>query len=477
MKLRAISFLKSIFCALLICIAVVSTRQSLFAQPAAAPPDTQSPSMQPPSLPTVNLPNFIKPHVDPLTHVLAPGDVVEFTINILKDMPKTTAELPKLFQIRADGDVELPVVGETKAGGLTLAQLSKVIDSKLRLKLRDPRFRLGISTAAPVQVVVLGEVVRPGRYDIAPGSGVQEALAVAGGLSQLADKNSILIVDGVTRKTVAALKPSDPGYNLMTLKNGDAVYVLPGRKVNVVGEVFKPGTFALPNESGSPIDAMNVAGGPKPNASLPRCVIYRPGKSLAINVDLSHGQIAILSVSTTTNSTDSAGNATMLQTNPVYNDSSAPRALNVTTTNSTHNSSQTPIDPSVAVMQEGDVLIVPPRQAVVITGAPKLVSLVGGETLLDIVLQAGVSNDAHLDDIKILRVDANTNNATNFEPEHVNLRRYFENQDRSVLVPIKDGDIVVIDLPQPGLVPDFRSIVRSTTSMLLNPLSLFFMLR
>jgi hypothetical protein len=79
------------------------------------------------------------------------------------------------------------------------------------------------------------------------------------------------------------------------------------------------------------------------------------------------------------------------------------------------------------------------------------VSLTGAETLLEVITAAGVAGN-YKDDIKIVR--ATDLKEGKHEPEKVNLTKYFEERDLSVLVPVYDGDIVILNTPPiPGQNP------------------------
>lgn len=383
-----------------------------------------------------SIPSFIKPKIDPATHLLAVGDIVEFNLEMLRESP--TSELRSSnFTVRADGTLELPIVGQLHVANQRLSQVAGLIDARLKKKLRNPRFRLGIVSVAPVQVLILGEVARPGRYDIAPGSGFQEAVAVAGGFSPLADPNAILIQDGLTNTTERVKKPTDADYKVVPLKNADIVYVLPGKKINVLGEVFSPGQYSVPTESGTVIDALSAAGGAKPTAALKRTILFRPKTGQAFPAKLG-GLIGTP-------------------------DGPQPVALNVTQVPA----GITPTAPAAAddglKMQEGDVLIVPPRQVVVIASTPKAVPLIGGETIMDVITQAGVPAQASLDNVRLVRSGGEN-------VEVINVKKYLEEQDRSVLVPIHDGDIVVVDIPQAS--PFGFNIFSNMAAALMNPFTL-----
>lgn len=343
---------------------------------------------------------------DPAKHVLAPGDVVEVNIVALP-------ELPTSYIIRIDGSFFLAPIGDVPAAGKTLSQLDQYLKRRLAQEMRRPQFRLGLKDVAPNRMTVLGEVLRPGSYELRPGSTVLDLIASAGGLTDKADASEGQLIRS-SGETLIALSPgATSDSSSPSLKDGDVLYIHPGTKVNVTGEVFNPGLLAVPRREGGPMAALIRAGGPKPNASLARVILFRPALSSTITIDLS------------------------------------PTGAEL---------------PQLArQLEDGDVLVVPPRQAVVVCKGPKAVPLRGGENVLDVVIAAGVGEN--LDDVTIVRSQnveslasvrpedfANAEKVDalnkNLEPEKIDLTKYFETRNPALLVPINDGDIILV--PEPG---------------------------
>ncbi|MEW6229562.1 MAG: SLBB domain-containing protein, partial [Bacillota bacterium] len=116
------------------------------------------------------------------------------------------------------------------------------------------------------EVSVLGEVARPGVYPIRKVTTLLEALALAGGITQMGDNSAIRL----TRRTANgeprtlefdADRPSKAGdVSTWVLRDGDAIYVPRAIAVQVLGEVGKPGRYYL--KAGSCVlDAIALAGG------------------------------------------------------------------------------------------------------------------------------------------------------------------------------------------------------------------------
>jgi polysaccharide export outer membrane protein len=101
----------------------------------------------------------------------------------------------RVIQVRHDGAVTFPLVGETIAMGKTLSDLSRELEARY-----DGIFRNGISvtfnlnSSADGNIAVLGEVRNPGRYTIGNPISPFFALAMAGGALDTAKKSQVVVV-------------------------------------------------------------------------------------------------------------------------------------------------------------------------------------------------------------------------------------------------------------------------------------------
>ena len=120
---------------------------------------------------------------------LIAGD--KLRIEVYKD-----AQLSQSLQVRPDGKITLPLVGDVAAAGRTPVELRDAIGAALKDYITNPVVTVIVVEAAPqVQVVyVTGEVNKPGALTLsgAPMTVIQ-ALAMAGGFTDFANKKDIRI--------------------------------------------------------------------------------------------------------------------------------------------------------------------------------------------------------------------------------------------------------------------------------------------
>lgn len=97
-------------------------------------------------------------------------------------------------RVRPDGRIAVPLAGEVDAVGRRPIELAKEIEAQLKPFVVAPAVTVSVDEVQPVQVSVLGEVARPGVYPIEPGSGVLQALALAGGKTRFAAADRIFVL-------------------------------------------------------------------------------------------------------------------------------------------------------------------------------------------------------------------------------------------------------------------------------------------
>ena len=322
-------------------------------------------------------------------HLIGVGDRIELHIPALPD-------LSDVYDVRVDGHFFHPVIGDVQAHGRTLGDLRKELSARLGKELRRPVFRLGLREVAKHQVAVLGEAKTQGSYEVSLGSTVLDVIAKAGGLDEKADRESAMILRG-NEKIPISLKP-EQGGGLTKVQSGDVVYILPGSTVSVSGEVTEPGVYSVSRVSGTPWEAIIRAGGAKQTASLSRAKLIRPSLPGPLTIDL------------------------------------RPNAEN-------------PLPIEAQQLQAGDIISIPPRQAVVLgaVGEAGPVPLEGGETLID-VLAKRVQAGSDIEKIYVVRA-ANVMKQRD-EKEVYSIKDYFENGKAETAVPIYDGDLVYV--PEKG---------------------------
>lgn len=122
-----------------------------------------------------------------------PGYVIEVG-DLLAVQVWTQESMSFRLRVRSDGMITLPLVGDVRAKGTTPMALAETLRTRLKDFLKTPVVTVGLEEARALTVSVIGEVARPGHLTLEHGAGVWQALAVAGGLTDFADRDRIFVL-------------------------------------------------------------------------------------------------------------------------------------------------------------------------------------------------------------------------------------------------------------------------------------------
>src|SRR5262245_35036580 len=133
----------------------------------------------------------------PEVYRIGPED--QLHISVWKNEAMTRAVL-----VRPDGKISLPLVNDVQAAGLTVLELRNVLMEKLKDFMPSPEVSVIVTDVRSLKVSVIGEVTRPGRYELRSWTTVLDVLALAGGFTQFASRSRIVILspDGNSMKRI-----------------------------------------------------------------------------------------------------------------------------------------------------------------------------------------------------------------------------------------------------------------------------------
>lgn len=187
------------------------------------------PGETPPPVPPLGYPNQpptdLNP-ADPFTvYRLGPGDSVVILVERFPDLSTQAT-------VSLEGKISVPLIGTLTVTGLTLEEVQELVRTRLNRFVIDPQVRVSLGGLRASQVTLVGEVVRPGYYPVAPGSQLSAVLLAAGGTTAIADLRSVVVrrtlVDGsMIEQRVDLFTPLQNGQALPTLRlqDGDAVVI------------------------------------------------------------------------------------------------------------------------------------------------------------------------------------------------------------------------------------------------------------
>jgi polysaccharide export outer membrane protein len=118
---------------------------------------------------------------------LGPEDVID--VFVWKEPDLSTSVV-----IRPDGKISLPLANELEASGKTAAELQLEITERLRIYISEPIVNVMVKQINSLKISVLGEVRKPDVYRIKNRITVLDAIAMAGGFTDLARPNRVIVL-------------------------------------------------------------------------------------------------------------------------------------------------------------------------------------------------------------------------------------------------------------------------------------------
>lgn len=176
--------------------------------------------------------------------LIGPGDLLQ--IKVLD-----TPELDQAVRVTDTGSIPLILGGNVQVSSQTPVQAALKIESALfdGHFLLHPHVSVSIVEFSTQKVSVLGEVKAPGAYSIHTARSVIDVLALAGGLTEVADRN-VVIEDNQTHKKTSYFVSNEAKAafdEAVVIHPGDSIYVPKAGLVYVLGDVGRPGGYTMTN--------------------------------------------------------------------------------------------------------------------------------------------------------------------------------------------------------------------------------------
>lgn len=200
------------------------------------------------------------------------GDLLEISLYGTQDFHQE-------IRVGPTGDVVLPLIGSTHVAGLTPEAAATAIHNKLVEGnfYKDPQVSVLVKDYATAGIYVLGEVQRPGFYSILKASTLLQAIALAGGTTPKAGRSATISNPKRDPREFSANLAHDADANTKdpAMMAGDTVVISKAGVVYVVGDVRVPTGIVMDNENLTVLQAIALAQGTNPNASLDNAKLIR----------------------------------------------------------------------------------------------------------------------------------------------------------------------------------------------------------
>jgi polysaccharide biosynthesis/export protein len=153
---------------------------------------------------------------------LSPGDKIKVTFAEESDLDQTE-------QIRRDGKISLPLIGEVTAAGKRVIDFQHELVSRYEGRLDNPEVLVTLETGT-YTVIVGGFANKPGKVDFDRPKTVYQAIMEAGGVSDYGSFKNIhltRIIDGEQRTETINLRPTVHGKPTLPryVQDGDVIYI------------------------------------------------------------------------------------------------------------------------------------------------------------------------------------------------------------------------------------------------------------
>jgi protein involved in polysaccharide export with SLBB domain len=190
-------------------------------------------------------------------YVLGPGDSINISL---------WGGLAQQFTrvVDREGRVTLPEAGPVVVAGFTLEQAQKMIQEALVTQFRDAKVEVSVSRLRTVRIYVVGDVQRPGAYDVSSLSTPLNALYAAGGPTAIGSLRTIRHYRG--KELIRDVDLYDfLLHGIRTdserLEPGDTILVPPvAQQVTISGMVRRPAIYELRTET-TLSEVLTLAGG------------------------------------------------------------------------------------------------------------------------------------------------------------------------------------------------------------------------
>jgi len=203
---------------ILILLAVFVCTVSLNAQSASDGAKTDAPA-------ATAAPSNSGTATDDDTYMIGIDDLL--SINVWKE-----PDISRVVPVRSDGKISLPLVGEATAAGKTPKALKAEITEKLKSYISEPEVTVIVQEMRSKKFNIMGQVVRPGSYQLAGTMTVLDGLALAGGFRDFAKKKDVYVLrkkaDGTDERLPFNYKDVIKGKNSqqnVRLMPGDTVVI------------------------------------------------------------------------------------------------------------------------------------------------------------------------------------------------------------------------------------------------------------
>lgn len=215
---------------------------------------------------------------EPVSDLVGEGD--QILINVFGQ-----ADLSADVVVGASGFITLPLVGAMEVKGRTASDIAQMFATKLEQGqyLLNPKVSARVVQQVSRGFSVMGEVARPGKFPLQGQVSLLDAISIAGGLTQRADKQIRILRKRADRDADVAVAETlsinfddlrNPEKLLQRIRPNDVIVVSQQKNFYIYGEVRKPGIYPV-EEDLNVMRVLAIGGGVSERGSSSRIRILR----------------------------------------------------------------------------------------------------------------------------------------------------------------------------------------------------------
>ncbi|MFC1823327.1 polysaccharide biosynthesis/export family protein [Thermodesulfobacteriota bacterium] len=205
-------------------------------------------------------------------------DVLQITVYEEKDLSR------KAVKVSGNGYISFPLIGRIRVEGLTTSEIEKFIEHRLAKGqyLLDAHVSVMVTGYNSKRFLVLGTVTKPGSYPLRVEERILDAISKAGGIRRASESYSTTRAGRAGKKGMVVrtqnpdtpkerkivvkinlhdlLEGRDPASNIYMMDK-DMLFIPTAEHFYIIGEVKRPGSYSLPDEEITLVEAISMAGG------------------------------------------------------------------------------------------------------------------------------------------------------------------------------------------------------------------------
>ncbi len=153
---------------------------------------------------------------------LGTGDVFEVRVYGEEDLSGN-------YQVSSDGSINFPLAGRIEVDGMTAHQVANALSESLKNFIKNPSVSVYVKEYQSKKVMVFGKVAKAGTFPFQDGMSIIEAITLAGGFGDLANKNTAFVtrlIEGQEQRLEVSVKDISEGKTPnFRLEPGDIVFI------------------------------------------------------------------------------------------------------------------------------------------------------------------------------------------------------------------------------------------------------------